>query len=118
MKPKRHLRVVEEGEHVHAYGEPYPSLVGRQHVTRRDCACGAYEVSHEHGAAPTEQWAVLGGETLYATRTTRDEAYDVLRRDHDLIDKFGPARVEQRVIALTEPDGDDTAGTPDHNRRV
>lgn len=44
----------------------------------------------------------MGGNVLYATRPTKAEADKVLAEQHALIWKFGPPRVEQRVIPFPE----------------
>lgn len=49
-----------------------------------------------------EAWAIMGGKTLYATRPTLSEAQKVLAEQHHLIEKFGPPRVEHRVIPFPE----------------
>lgn len=45
-------------------------------------------------------WVVMGGTTLYSSKPTREEAEQVIASDRDLIEKFGPARVEHRVAQL------------------
>lgn len=42
----------------------------------------------------------MAGSVLYAQRPTKAEAERVLEEQRHLIEKFGPARVERRVVEL------------------
>lgn len=46
-------------------------------------------------------WAVLGGDVLYSEKFSRQDADALLERDRHLIEKFGPPKVEARVVALS-----------------
>jgi hypothetical protein len=47
-----------------------------------------------------DAWVVMAGDTPYASRPTRAEAEAVMEEQREVAEKFGPVRVEHRVIDL------------------